>query len=211
MIGVFDYTVLLTYASVILSGFGMLFAFSGRLSLATLMLVLCGLCDLFDGPVARTKKNRTEDEKQFGIQIDSFSDLISFGVFPAVMGFALSSDIREGFTPEKIIFLLFPLCGLIRLAHFNVMETKRQQETPEKLKYYTGVPITTSAIVFPILYLTRNLVSANVYYVFYLVTMAILGILFILKIKIRKPGKYGWIFFVVMAAVALVFYFIGLI
>jgi hypothetical protein len=47
---------------------------------------------MFDGKVARTKKDRTEQEKSFGIQIDSLSDLVSFGVLPAVIGFAMVSQ-----------------------------------------------------------------------------------------------------------------------
>mgnify|MGYP007032777772 FL=1 len=44
---------------------------------------------MFDGKIARTKKNRTEDEKQFGIQIDSLCDVVCFGVFPIVLCYEL--------------------------------------------------------------------------------------------------------------------------
>ena len=63
--------------------------------------------------------------------------------YPAFIGFML----RPGFSPEKIVFGLFPLCGLIRLAWFNVQEANRQKETDERRKYYQGVPITTSLVV----------------------------------------------------------------
>ena len=73
MLGVYDYTVVLTYISLMISIGGMMFSFNGHLHLAVLCLALSGLCDMFDGKIARTKKNRTEVEKRFGIQIDSLS------------------------------------------------------------------------------------------------------------------------------------------
>ena len=71
MLGVYDYTVILTYISLLVSVGGMFFSVTGHLRLAVLCLAVSGLCDMFDGKIARTKKDRTEDEKRFGIQIDS--------------------------------------------------------------------------------------------------------------------------------------------
>lgn len=75
MLGVYDYTVVLTYISLMISIGGMMFAVNGHLHLGVMCLAISGLCDMFDGKIARTKKNRTEDEKRFGIQIDSLSDM----------------------------------------------------------------------------------------------------------------------------------------
>lgn len=83
MLGFYDYTVVLTYISLAVSVFGMTRALEGDFKVAILCLALSGLCDMFDGKIARTKKNRTEDEKKFGIQIDSLCDVGCFGVFPA--------------------------------------------------------------------------------------------------------------------------------
>ena len=68
MLGVYDYTVVLTYVSVLISMGGMLFSLNGCPKMA-----VSGFCDMFDGKIARTKKNRTEVEKRFGIQIDSLA------------------------------------------------------------------------------------------------------------------------------------------
>lgn len=87
---------------------------------------------MFDGKIARTKKNRTEDEKQFGIQIDSLCDVVCFGVFPIVLCYELG--MRRIYS--MAILVLYGLAGVIRLGYFNVMETKRQQETSENRKYY---------------------------------------------------------------------------
>ena len=82
LIGVYDYTVILTYLSLVSSVFGMIQAVHGDYKTAVFCLAISGLCDGFDGRVARTKKDRTEDGKQFGIQLDSLCDVICFGVFP---------------------------------------------------------------------------------------------------------------------------------
>ena len=92
MIGYYNYTVILTYMSLISSVIGMFFAagfggMSPHPEYAIICLMVSGLCDMFDGKVARTKKDRTECEKKFGIQIDSLCDAICFGVLPVVIGY----------------------------------------------------------------------------------------------------------------------------
>ena len=80
MIGFFDYTVWLTYASLISAVVGIFtcFAGAGHPYLGAMCLLFSGLCDAFDGKVARTKKDRTPMQKKYGIQIDSLADIIAF-------------------------------------------------------------------------------------------------------------------------------------
>lgn len=56
MLGVYDYTVVLTYVSLMVSIGGMMFAVNGHLHLGVMCLAISGLCDMFDGKIARTKK-----------------------------------------------------------------------------------------------------------------------------------------------------------
>ena len=121
MIGLYSYTVILTYLSLAISIFGMVQTLDGNYPVALLCLMASGICDMFDGKVARMKKNRTEDEKRFGIQIDSLCDLVCFGVFPAVIGYSLG--VRSIF--GKAYLVLFVLAAVIRLGYFNVTEEKR--------------------------------------------------------------------------------------
>ena len=79
MIGFYDYTVVLTYISLMCSVFGITQAIGGHYRTAIICLALSGLFDMFDGKIARTKKNRTDDEKLFGVQIDSLCDVVCFG------------------------------------------------------------------------------------------------------------------------------------
>ena len=83
MIGYYNYTTLLTYLSLASATTGIVVSLmdSGHPYIAMCFLLFCGLCDAFDGKVARIKKNRTERECKFGIQIDSLSD-IGTVVFP---------------------------------------------------------------------------------------------------------------------------------
>ena len=89
MIGFYDYTVIMTYISVVSSMIGIFCAVTDHISAAVCCLAFSGLCDMFDGKIARTKKNRTEEEKCFGIQIDSLADIVCFGILPIVLGFKL--------------------------------------------------------------------------------------------------------------------------
>lgn len=184
MIGFFDYTVILTYLSLVSSVVGIFFTLHGHFGLALTCLALSGLFDTFDGKVARTKKNRTEDEKAFGIQIDSLCDMVCFGVFPVV--FCWFSGMSN--VPGMIILIFYCLAGLIRLAYFNVMEAKRQKETDENRKYYHGLPITTISVILPVVYAGFPLYQ-QAFSVVLSVAMLLTGILFVVDIKVPKPGN----------------------
>ena len=124
MIGFYDYTVILTYISFISAVAGIFSASTMHLRWAIFFLAFSGLCDMFDGKIARSKKNRTDDEKAFGIQIDSLCDIVCFGVLPIIICYKLGMDRIY----SMMILALYGLAGLIRLGYFNVMEAKRQAE-----------------------------------------------------------------------------------
>ena len=86
LIGVYDYTVVLTYISLVITLVGISLAIEGSFRSAVFCLALSGLCDMFDGKIARSKKNRTDREKMFGVQIDSLR------LFWCVSGNDLLSD-----------------------------------------------------------------------------------------------------------------------
>ena len=183
LIGFYDYTVILTYLSLILGVLGMVLSSKGLFGVAVLCLLLCGICDAFDGTVARSKKNRTEDEKAFGIQIDSLCDAVSFGVAPALLCYHMGMDS----VPGVVILVLYCLCGVIRLAYFNVLETKRQQTESGSGKTYRGLPITSSSIVLPIYYLLRFVLSWDAFVKGLYLVMSAMGFLFVLDISVKKP------------------------
>lgn len=194
MIGFYNYTVLLTYLGFSSSVLGIILAMTGHTFAAIFCLMFSGLCDMFDGKVARTKKNRTNDERQFGIQLDSLSDLVCFGILPSVIGFKIG--LKE---PYMLIVLVFySLAALIRLAYFNVLEINRNSSEP--VVNYTGLPVTSAALVFPFLYIFKMLLG-KYFALVYGIILLIVGILFISKIKIKKPNIKVMISFIVIGVI----------
>lgn len=191
MLGFYDYTVILTYISLICSVIGITCAKLDHPLAAIFLLLFCGLCDMFDGKVARSKKNRTEDEKKFGIQIDSLCDLVCFGVLPA----AICMEIwGENIQKSRYIWIavtavcaLYVLAGLIRLAYFNVTEESRQQSTDEVRAKYQGLPITSAALIMPVVYILRFFMTDAVFQVVYAAALLVVGVCFITPFSIRKP------------------------
>lgn len=207
MIGFYDYTVVLTYLSLLSAGTGIFVSLSGdgHPYWGTFFLLFCGLCDAFDGQVARTKKNRTTMEKNYGIQIDSLSDLIAFGVLPACIGMALirrSPYLPNIFNSESNIFLrvasvvlfailvMYILAALIRLAYFNVTEEERQRTEGGVRRTYTGLPVTTAALIFPSVMLFHYILPFDISIVYFPI-MLLSGFLFLSKLQIPKPHLRG--------------------
>ena len=145
MIGFYNYTVILTYLGMLTGFAGIACAFEGNLRAALICLVMAGVCDMFDGKIASTM-DRTRQEKRFGIQIDSLSDLICFGVLPAMIVYA-----NGGGKLRWLPSALYLLCALIRLAWFNVDEEERQDREGGRRKVYLGLPVTNAAVIYPLL------------------------------------------------------------
>lgn len=208
MLGYYGYTVWLTYLSLALSTTGIIFAAEKNPLAAIICLLLCGICDMFDGKVARTKKNRTENEKKFGIQIDSLSDIVAFAILPSSIGYCLGSlYIFEKLPFMKIIFIaifaLYNIAALARLAFFNVAEEERQNETDEVRHDYLGLPVTNTAAVFPLIACVWKVLKDNTFTYLYMCFILLCGILFILKFKVKKPGTKYIIFCAIAGVIVL--------
>ena len=200
LIGVYDYTVILTYISLFISVAGMTQAMNGRFRTAVTCLALSGLCDMFDGKIARSKKNRTDDEKLYGVQIDSLCDVVCFGIFPALICFLIGVRGPVGI----LIIGYYCICSVIRLAFFNVLETNRQQVEEGANKYYHGLPITSMAIVLPIIFMLQLVISDFVFVIVLHFALAIVGTLFIVDFRLKKPDNKTLAFLVALVAVAVV-------
>lgn len=183
MIGFYSYTVVLTYLGLASAAMGMILTFQGFAKYALFCLAFSGLCDMFDGKVARLKKDRTEDEKRFGIQIDSLCDVVCFGAFPMILCYSIGMRGPAGIS----ILVFYLIAGVIRLAFFNVMEEKRQDETDEARKYYQGLPITSIAIILPLFCTLRPLLGHRFLTELHICILTV-GLLFIINFPLRKPG-----------------------
>ena len=185
MIGFYDYTVILTYVSLASSVIGMTQAIHGRFKVAVVLLAFSGLCDMFDGKIARTKKNRSEDAKAFGIQIDSLCDVVCFGAFPALICYLLGV---RGFLGMTII-ALYCVASVIRLAFFNVMEMNNALVTEDGEKFYRGLPITSMAVALPLVFMIQFFVPDSVFVICLHLLLMVVGLMFIVDFKFRKPSN----------------------
>lgn len=204
MIGFYNYTVILTYLSLVSAGIGIVTSLSGtgHPYIGMIFLLFCGLCDAFDGKVARTKKDRCDTECKFGIQIDSLSDVVAFGVLPVCIGAALYRQTRIMHVTDTLvnkflgilllaIMAFYILAAMIRLAYFNVTEEERQKTEGGTRKYYLGLPVTSAAIIFPtillICYIFRSTLKIDLSPIYFGV-LILTAFLFLLKFQLKKPG-----------------------
>lgn len=181
-IGFYDYTVILTYLSLISALCGITQAASGHFNAAVICLGICGVCDSFDGRIARSKKNRTEDEKAFGVQIDSLCDLVCFGVFPAVFCYCLGLNSILGLA----IISFFCICAVIRLAYYNVLDEKKKHGTYTDTAAFHGLPVTMSSILIALTYCLTFIVPENIFSIILHIVPVLIGILNIWDFRIEK-------------------------
>src|SRR5881398_2843028 len=96
------------------------------------------ICDVLDGRIARARHQHSP----LGRELDSLSDVISFGVAPAALGFA--AGLQGGWDAAALIY--FVCCGVSRLARFNVT-AEQLSEGKDKVAYFEGTPIPTSVVI----------------------------------------------------------------
>ena len=110
---------------------------------AFVVLPLALVCDVLDGYVARAASRQSV----LGADLDSLADVISFGVAPAVLGFTLG--LRGGW--DMLCLTYFVVCGVSRLARFNVTAAALADPDTGKVKYFEGTPIPTSIVIVALL------------------------------------------------------------
>ena len=200
MIGKWNKSVILSYIGLAISILGIFLLYKGiETKYILICLMVAGICDLFDGTVARRCK-RTEEEKLFGVELDSLIDVVNFLAFPVII--LLSLKITEWYAiPVYILYILF---GVARLAHFNI--TTEDMNKPRK--FYEGLPVTYSALLFPIIYLLSYILKQDIFNIVYLISMFIISILFIIKVKIPKPRLISSLLLIVLAIIITIIYIV---
>lgn len=155
-----------------------LLAVSGRPALAIVALIGAGLCDLFDGLVAR-RLALTPEEQRFGAALDSAVDACSFGFAPAVLLHALG--LRS--LPEMALLGAFAACAVWRLAYFDTIGLAGEADA----RYYTGLPTTFVALVLPLAALA-GFSGRGPLRIAAVAAAAGLAIAMVSPVRIRKPG-----------------------
>jgi len=129
-----SYADLLTILNAFLGFSAIVMIFKNNLYYACILILLALVLDFFDGKVARKFK-----PTEFGKNLDSFSDTISFGIAPAFLSYIIIGGILGIILPAILV-----IAGIMRLSRFNIIHLKDN--------YYRGVPIPFNAIVFTISY-----------------------------------------------------------
>ena len=158
------------------------FALIGEIALCMVSLVAAGICDLFDGWVAR--RYPRPGQAAFGAHIDSLVDMASFGVGPALIGIAL-------FRLQPFVWLAclgYASCAAVRLAHFN---TGANLKGPTGRRYFTGLPVAFVSLIVPsALLFARGLAVAPVLVAS---TYAVVALAFVARVPVPKPSGAAYI------------------
>lgn len=192
-IGCYNKSVILTYLGVLSSCIGIYFSFSKNFRIVFICLIISAICDLFDGMIAR-KCKRNEIEKQFGVQIDSLSDMVSFVIFPICVLYSISNSWEN-----ILIGSLYAVLGITRLAWFNIRESEEESK-----RYFRGLPVTYTALILAIVYLLNCLISRRVGNIIYQVVFLIMSIAFVGNFKLRKPYGIFYIIYGVLAVISII-------
>ncbi len=126
------------------------------LVVAIILLPVALLFDFADGRVARWRRNTS----LLGADLDSLADVISFGMAPAALGFAMGL----GGALDVAILLYFVVCGISRLARFNATSDALSDDSG-KVKYFEGTPIPTSValVAFLAVLYSQDRIGANLW------------------------------------------------
>lgn len=168
IIGCYNKSVILTYMGLAVEILGIMLANLRKIDYGIICLIIAGIFDGFDGTIAK-KIKRTETEKNFGIQIDSLNDIIGSIILPIILMLGMKFTNWYNY----IIYTTFALAGMIRLSYFNVV-------TKEDKKNFIGLPVTTSNIVIPLIYISTK------QQIIYMTAMIAISLGYILNIKIKK-------------------------
>lgn len=200
IIGKWNKSVILTYIGLIISILGIYLSFTNNnILLALSCLLVAGVCDLFDGAIARRCK-RTKEEKQFGIELDSLVDVVNFIALPIAL--LINLGLIEIY--HLIIYMFFAIAGVARLAYFNI--TLEEKNKNEPVKYYHGLPVTFIAMILPISHLLTYLFHINDYSIYYAIILSVTSLLNVLNINIRKPHGLAYPILLLMAIVTLILF-----
>ena len=142
------------------------YAIDGHFGFSTLLIFLAMILDVFDGKTATLM----HEKNLFGKQIDSMSDLVSFGVAPALLFYSLNSPSALA----VVVTLFFVVCGMLRLARYNISQGEG----------FEGVPITVNGVLFPLLFLLYISVPQSLN--FWPIVFLIQGFLMVSTINIAR-------------------------
>lgn len=158
---------MITIANLAFGGAAIMATMNELYTFSVLFIFIAGLLDRFDGMVAR----KFHLESELGKQLDSMSDIISFGVAPALLLYSLV--LQPYSVTGMIITVIYIACGAFRLARFNISESNG---------FFTGLPITVAGVILTLSYFAIDFIPS----VSYMFLFIILALLMISTFTLRK-------------------------
>ncbi|EHL07001.1 CDP-diacylglycerol-serine O-phosphatidyltransferase [Desulfitobacterium hafniense DP7] len=149
----------------------LLWTMNGGYKMAAGFILLSVLMDSMDGKVAR----KLSVSSDFGKELDSLCDVVSFGVAPAILTYQLVLATHMGVW-GMLLAAAFALCGAVRLARFNVLNIST---------HFLGVPITFAGGLMALMVLFYR----NLPWLVFPVALAVLAVLMVSTFKVPKLGK----------------------
>jgi CDP-diacylglycerol--serine O-phosphatidyltransferase len=137
-----------------------------RYGLSAALIAVAVVFDTLDGKIA----GWLHQQHDFGKQLDSLADLVSFAVAPAYLYFSLSP--QNWFIIASLLF--FAACGMLRLARYNISQSKA----------FEGIPITVNGVVFPTFYLLSLFAASSLNY--WPIIFVLMGILMVSSIRVNR-------------------------
>jgi len=186
-----------TVGNLFLGIMSIILAFQQQWQYAAIMVIIGMLLDGLDGRVARMLNTQSE----FGKELDSLSDVITFGVAPAMIMYV---SVFRYIGPEGwFVTAIFPICGALRLARFNVQ--------PGEPGYFIGLPITAAGGILATMALYNEYINNH-----YILMLGMLFLSYLMVSQIKYPAfkkmkfsKIAYVLgvlFIIAVAVAAVFY-----
>ena len=148
--GIYILPTLFTIGTIFCGFYAVINTMKGEFDLAAMALGFAVVCDGLDGRIARLTNSCSE----FGVQMDSLADVITFGLAPAVLAYLWGAKAIVATVPPYakhvqqigwIVCFAFVICGAMRLARFNIQTTKPQPPTTSSKKSFVGMPIPAGA------------------------------------------------------------------
>lgn len=161
-----------TLLNLVFGSLSVIYTINGDFRLAALFILIAVVMDALDGKVAR----RFNASSELGKQLDSLSDLVSFGVAPALLVLTMvgqSSVIQYSSLILTIISVIYILCGAFRLARFNISNIT---------DHFEGIPITLAGTIVAVVVLLLPSMSILIY----MALLVVLAYLMVSKITVKK-------------------------
>lgn len=182
---------LVSLAGLVSAVLAIYFAIRGVFPAAMIGLVWAVTFDWFDGRVARGMSARTEEQREFGAQLDSLIDVVSFGVAPAVVLLSVGG-FRPWFLPGAVVIFA---AAVIRLSYFNVFGLADSST-------YRGLALDNNVIILVVLFTFQGVFSPPLFAVILYVALMMLALLNVAPVRTRKFGG-NWYYALVVFALGM--------